>query len=35
MFFEIIEKQKNKIKIKVSNKVAFVEDSKEYFYQPI
>ena len=35
MIFEIIERQKNKIKILVGNIVTTIPDNKNYFYQPI
>ena len=35
MFFEILEKQKNKLKILVDNIVTTIPDKKNYFYHPI
>ena len=35
MFFDIIEKQKNKLKIVIKNIVTIVPDSKNYLYQPV
>ena len=35
MFFDIIEKQKRKIKIIVGNVIAIVPDKKNYLYRPV
>ena len=35
MFFDIIEKQKKKLKIIVGNIVTVVPDKKNYLYQPV
>ena len=34
MFFEILEKQKNKLKILIGNFVTTVPDNKNYLYRP-
>ena len=35
MIFEILEKQKNKLKILVGNIVTTISDNKDYIYRPI
>ena len=35
MIFEIIERQKNKLKILVGNIVTTISDNKNYLYRPI
>ena len=35
MVFEIIERQKNKIKILVGNIVTTISDKKNYLYRPV
>ena len=35
MMFEIIEKQKNKLKILINNIVTTVSDKQNYLYRPI
>ena len=35
MFFEIIEKQKNKLKVLLGNIVTIIPDEKNYIYQPV
>ena len=35
MFFDILEKQKNKLKILVNNVVMTISDKKDYLYRPV
>ena len=35
MMFEILEKQKNKLKILIGNVVTTISDKKNYLYRPI